>query len=77
MFVSGVTLLLASPMIIQAAAIQQQPLGEMKSPAATGFKNVAYFVNWVCSLIKIVENFALTMLTGYLWSQLQPSRSSR
>ncbi|CAA9965233.1 Endochitinase 1 [Pyrenophora teres f. maculata] len=46
MLVSGVTLLLASPIIIQAAAIQQQPLGEMSPSAVTGFKNVAYFVNW-------------------------------
>ena len=75
MLLSGVTLLLASPTIVQAAAIQQTPLGNMSSSAVTGFKNVAYFVNWVCSLTEIVENSPLTMPAGYLWSQLQPTRS--
>jgi len=77
MLISGVTFLLVSPTIVQAAAIQQKPFGDMSSSAVTGFKNVAYFVNWVCSLTSIAENFALTMPAGYLWSQLQSTRSSR
>jgi chitinase len=47
MLLAGVAILLSFFSLIQAAAIPQTVDNTMASSAATGYKNVAYFVNWV------------------------------
>jgi chitinase len=48
---TGVTSLLSFSTLVQAAAIPQGTNYNMTtSSAVSGYKNVAYFVNWVCSL---------------------------
>jgi chitinase len=46
MLLTGVAILLSLSTLIQAAAFPQTVNETMASSAATGYKNVAYFVNW-------------------------------
>jgi chitinase len=47
MLLTGVATLLPLFKFIQAASIPQTANDTIASSAATGYKNVAYFVNWV------------------------------
>jgi hypothetical protein len=48
MLFTGVAIPLSLFTLIQAAAVPQTANNNGTSSAATGYKNVAYFVNWVC-----------------------------
>jgi chitinase len=50
MLLAGVATLLSFSTLIQAAVIPQTANDIMTASAAAGYKNVAYFVNWVRSL---------------------------
>jgi alpha-ketoglutarate-dependent taurine dioxygenase len=54
MLLAGVAILLSSFTLVQAAAIPHTANDTMTASVAAGYKNVAYFVNWVRSL---TENF--------------------
>ena len=75
---TGVTSLLSFSTLVQAVAIPQGTNYNMTtSSAVSGYKNVAYFVNWVCSLAGVyVGEVRLTTYAGYLWSRIQPSGPS-
>lgn len=61
--------------LVQAAAIPL-PATNMAS-VTSGYKNVAYFVNWVCSLTTNPQKPTRpsNIVLGHLRTQLQPSGS--
>jgi chitinase len=48
MLLTVVAIMLSLSTLIQVAAFPQTTDDTITSSAATGYKNVAYFVNWVC-----------------------------
>jgi hypothetical protein len=46
------------------------------SIAATGYKNVAYFVNWVSPRHGLILAALINTLVGYLWSEFPTSKST-
>jgi hypothetical protein len=62
---SGAASLLSFLTYTQAAAIPQSS-NNMTSTSSSGYKNVAYFVNWVRPLIAAPPTHTNTLL-GYLW----------
>lgn len=73
----SVALPLAIAVVAQAAALPQRATN-VTHIAATGYKNVAYFVNWVSFVSLFGSSPPLIIYTvGYLRPQLQPTESAR
>lgn len=67
---------LALTVVANAAALPQ-PVTNLTGIAATGYKNVAYFVNWVSFTLLFGKSPPLMLPNvGYLCAELQPSGSS-